>query len=282
MMREFNYAINLIPDFKLNKKLLDITPVKVYGRDLNISPIMTTNLLIVEKNTKKYMSDKLAMLYNSIIRDKTLVVTGNGIISRSYIIKYINGKLSITFGNKLTLTVTLSKKMTSLIDDDKYKYNRTNVAVMLYVASAIMNIPKYEYPINIIDSDTNISSVSINNHDVLYTYNSKDTSPYPKKLKKLNKETLELINKLRDRGDVISCTKRIGESNITRVLSLINYCRYYDVVTPKLINSLLSNVSSIKLEYDHLENMIAYMHIYKELLNIKNKYEVHVPTKHFK
>lgn len=276
-MINLNYNINLIPDFRLRKKLLDITPITVNGRRININPIMTTNLLIIEKNTRKYMSDKLAMLYNSIVRDNTLVVTGKGLVTRSYVIKYHMGKLSITFSNKLTLTVTLSKKMTALIDNDRYKYNRTNFAVMLYVASAIMNIPKYEYPITIVDNDTHVSTIDLKGVDVLYI--DKDVLPYPKKIKKVSTNVSTLISKLRDYGDVLSYASDIEDSTKLRILALINYCRYYDVVTSRLINTLLENVSTVAINDNHLDNMILYMHTYRDILNIKDKYNNHVPKK---
>lgn len=279
-MQELNYVTSLIPKFRLLKTLLDITPITVKGRELRVNPTMTTNLLIMDKHSSKYMSDKLAMLYNSIIRDTTLVITGNGKVGRSYVIKYELGKLSIAFGNSLKLTVTLSKKMVSIINDENYKHNRTNYAVMVYVASAIMNIPKYEYPIPIIDSDMHISTVTIDNVDVLYVH--KDALPYPKKIKKLTNEVTSKIRSLRDKGDVLSCAMSLGISNVTRVLSLINYCRYYDTVTPSLIMSLLSGVSVVKLDFDHLDNMIKYMELYRDILVIKEKYIVHIPRKQFK
>lgn len=279
-MNSFNYDINLIPDFRLRKKLLDVTPIRVKKRVLRINPIMTTNLLIIEKRNTKYMSDKLAMLYNSIIRDNTLSVIGKGLVSRSYAIKYHLGKLSILFGNRLNLTVNMSRKMTSLIDSDEHTYDKTNFAIMLYVASAIMNIPKYEYPINIIDQDTHISTITVNNTDVLYGH--KDISPYPKKIKKLNSEVLDMINTLRDKGDVISYIDDIPVDSVYRVLALINYCRYYDTVTPELITMLLSNVTSVTIDINHLENMIEYMNLYRDLINIKDKYTTHqIPRKQF-
>lgn len=278
-MQDFNYNINLIPDFRLRKKLLDITPINVKGRLLRINPIMTTNLLIIEKKTSKYMSDKLAMLYNSIIRDNTLVITGKGLITRKYIIKYELGKLSIVFNNKLNLTVSMPKKMTALIDSDEHMYDKTNFAIMLYVSSAIMNIPKYEYPIPIVNNDTHISTITVNDIDVLYAH--KDVSPFPKKIKKLTTDVLDVISVLKNRGDVISYIDTTDINGITRVLSLINYCRYYDVVTSELITLLLGNVSNIKIDYDHLDNMIDYMSIYRDLLNIKDKYITTVPKKQF-
>lgn len=279
-MNSFNYDINLIPDFRLRKKLLDVTPIRVKKRVLRINPIMTTNLLIIEKRNTKYMSDKLAMLYNSIIRDNTLSVIGKGLVSRSYTIKYNLGKLSILFGNRLNLTVNMSRKMTSLIDSDEHTYDKTNFAIMLYVASAIMNIPKYEYPINIIDQDTHISTITVNNTDVLYGH--KDISPYPKKIKKLNSEVLDMINTLRDKGDVISYIDDIPVDSVYRVLALINYCRYYDTVTPELITILLSNVTNVVIDINHLENMIEYMNLYRDLINIKDKYTTHqIPRKQF-
>ena len=279
-MNSFNYDINLIPDFRLRKKLLDVTPIRVKKRVLRINPIMTTNLLIIEKRNTKYMSDKLAMLYNSIIRDNTLSVIGKGLVSRSYAIKYHLGKLSILFGNRLNLTVNMSRKMTSLIDSDEHTYDKTNFAIMLYVASAIMNIPKYEYPINIIDQDTHISTITVNNTDVLYGH--KDISPYPKKIKKLNSEVLDMINTLRDKGDVISYIDDIPVDSVYRVLALINYCRYYDTVTPELITILLSNVTNVVIDINHLENMIEYMNLYRDLINIKDKYTTHqIPRKQF-
>lgn len=279
-MNSFNYDINLIPDFRLRKKLLDVTPIRVKKRVLRINPIMTTNLLIIEKRNTKYMSDKLAMLYNSIIRDNTLSVIGKGLVSRSYAIKYHLGKLSILFGNRLNLTVNMSRKMTSLIDSDEHTYDKTNFAIMLYVASAIMNIPKYEYPINIIDQDTHISTITVNNTDVLYGH--KDISPYPKKIKKLNSEVLDMINTLRDKGDIISYIDDIPVDSVYRVLALINYCRYYGTVTPELITMLLSNVTSVTIDINHLENMIEYMNLYRDLINIKDKYTTHqIPRKQF-
>ncbi len=278
-MNSFNYDINLIPDFRLRKKLLDITSVSVRKRVLRINPIMTTNLLIIEKNTTKYMSDKLAMLYNSIIRDNTLTVTGKGLVSRSYVIRYHLGKLSIVFGNKLNLTVNMSRKMTTLIDSDEHGYDKTNFAVMLYVTSAIMNIPKYEYPITIIDQDTHISTITVNDVDVLYTH--KDVSPYPKKIKKLTNDTMSVINTLKNKGDIISYIDDIPIGSVYRVLALINYCRYYDIVTPELITMLLGNVSNVTIDINHLENMIEYMTLYRDLLNIKDKYITHIPKKQF-
>lgn len=279
-MNSFNYDINLIPDFRLRKKLLDVTPIRVKKRVLRINPIMTTNLLIIEKRNTKYMSDKLAMLYNSIIRDNTLSVIGKGLVSRSYAIKYHLGRLSILFGNRLNLTINMSRKMTTLIDSDEHTYDKTNFAIMLYVASAIMNIPKYEYPINIIDQDTHISTITVNNTDVLYGH--KDISPYPKKIKKLNSEVLDMINTLRDKGDVISYIDDIPVDSVYRVLALINYCRYYDTVTPELITILLSNVTSVTIDINHLENMIEYMNLYRDLINIKDKYTTHqIPRKQF-
>lgn len=278
-MQDFNYTINLIPDFRLRKKLLDITPIKVKGRLLRINPIMTTNLLIIEKNTSKYMSDKLAMLYNSIIRDTTLVVTGKGLITRNYIIKYSLGKLSIIFSNKLTLTVVMPKKMTALIDSDEHEYDKTNFAIMLYASSAIMNIPKYEYPIPIIKHDTHISTIVVNDVDVLYAHT--DVSPFPKKIKKLTNDVIDVISILKNKGDVISYIDTTDINGISRVLALINYCRYYDTVTPELITMLLGNVSSTIVDYDHLDNMISYMSIYRDLLNIKDKYITNIPKKQF-
>lgn len=280
-MQTFNYNINLIPEFRLRKKLLDITPIEVNGRTLRINPIMTTNLLIIEKNTSKYMSDKLAMLYNSIVRDNTLVVSGRGLITRNYVISYDSGKLSLVFSNKLTLTVTMPKRMTTLIDNTSpIYYNKTGFAIMLYTASAIMNIPKYEYPIPIINHDTHISTITLDDVDVLYVH--KDILPFPKKIKKLTNDVLTRISILKDKGDVITCIDTTDINNIYRVLSLINYCRYYGIVTPELIIMLLDNVSNVKISYDHVDNMISYMGIYRDLLNIKDKYITHVPRKQFK
>lgn len=277
-MNDFNYTINLIPDFRLRKKLLDVSPILIKGRVLRINPVMTTNLLILDRKTSKYMSDKLAMLYNSIVRDNTLVVTGTGNVGNSYVIKYDEGKLSITFSNKLTLTVTLSRKMSSIVNSEICSHNRTNYAVMLYVASAIMNIPKYEYPISIIDSTVHISTITINNIDVLYT--DTDILPYPKKLKKLNSVVSNKITELRNHGDVLSIISK--DSNVYRVLALINYCRYYATVTPLLLKILLSNVSSTIIDDEHLDNMIIYMELYREIVYIKDKYELRIPYKQIK
>lgn len=287
-----NLALTLIPEFRLRKKLLDMSRGELVHDEtgdvivgMNLNPLMSSNFILVDIERKVFLNDKMCILVNTLLRDNSLVVGNpNKPLTDKYKLSYNHNKglLSLVYHNGLSLTVTVNKRIQKAITDNCISYLDTNnllksdielitsYAIIYYVSSGILNIPKYEYPISIITDKTNISVINFGGKSVIYTHSGECTIPKVMKVK--SKELNDCIDVLRVLGNNI-VSKNFNYDLATRILSVINYCQYFNVeVDLEFIKEILDlHYNGFNPTDDSILAMIDYIPMMKQLIRLEDK-----------